>query len=349
MSPVWDSAVLAAVPVDLTRLSEGVSADLGLLSSSVVEVVRLHLEALDCALALEAPELLADQLRWQVVRLRGAGAPFGPDEVSAAVRAALAPYLDQEERARVVELQHAASVLGASGTISDSVLELGPGPARDYLRAAIAGHREDAVQVVRDAMIAEVEVSEIMLQILQPAQHELGRLWEAGEISIAHEHYTTAITQLSLSLLYPRLLLGRTLLGRSVVLTGVGSEAHEVGIRMISDLLEHDGWNTAFLGTDVPHADVVDRVVQLRADVLAISATMAGHLRHVRELITALRADPRCSGVHVLVGGRPFTITPHLAEAVGADAWAPGAQEALDVCRTWAPQRTSTCGGPAGW
>ena len=349
MSPVWDSAALAAVPVDLTHLSEGVAADLGLLSSSVVEVVRLHLEALDCALSLGAPELLADQLRWQVVRLRSAGAPFGPDEVSAGVRAALAPYLDEEARARVQEVQHAASVLGESGTISDAVIELGPGPARDYLRAAIAGRREDAVQVVRDAIAADVEASEIMLQILQPAQHELGRLWETGEISIAHEHYTTAITQLSLSLLYPLLLHDRTLLGRSVVLTGVGSEAHEVGIRMISDLLEQDGWHTAFLGSDVPPADVVDRVVALRADVLAISATMAGHLRHVRELVTVLRADPRCSGVRVLVGGRPFTINPHLAAAVGADAWAPGAQEALALCRAWSQQRTSTCGDPAGW
>ena len=33
----------------------------------------------------------------------------------------------------------------------------------------------------------------------------------------------------------------RTLLGRSVVATSVGSEAHEIGIRMIADLLEQAG------------------------------------------------------------------------------------------------------------
>ena len=52
----------------------------------------------------------------------------------------------------------------------------------------------------------------------------------------------------------------------------------------------------------------------------------------MRELIAALRADPRCAGVRVLVGGRPFTINPRLADLVGADAWAPGAREALDLC-----------------
>ncbi len=163
-------------------------------------------------------------------------------------------------------------------------------------------------------MLDDVDVSEIMLGILQPAQVELGRLWERGEISIAHEHYTTAITQLSLSLLYPRLLLNRTLLGRSLVATSVGAEAHEIGIRMISDLMEQAGWRTTYLGADVPHADVVEQVAQHRADVLAVSATMAGHIRSVRDLIVALRADPRCQRVRVLVGGRPFTINPRLAD-----------------------------------
>jgi len=339
MTVTWDSAALTGVPVEPRVLAEDVAADLGLLSASVIEVVRLNLEALDSALSMNAPELLADQRRWQLVRLRGAGASFGPDDVDAAIRTALAPHLDEAGKAQVQEFQHAASVLGASGTISDDVVELVAGPAREYLTAALAGRRDEAIRVVRDAMMVDVDVADIMLAILQPAQHELGRLWERGEISIAHEHYTTAITQLALSLLYPRLLLNRTLLGRSVVLTTVGSEAHEVGIRMISDLLEQAGWRTAYLGADVPNADIVERVAQQRADVLAVSATMASHIRGVRDLIAAVRADPRCAGVRVLVGGRPFTINPELASRVGADAWAPDAQAALELCRGWTEDR----------
>ncbi|MCW2819353.1 MAG: hypothetical protein JWR42_2140 [Marmoricola sp.] len=339
MTVAWDASALSGVPVDPRVLAEDVAADLGLVSASVIEVVRLNLEALDSALSMEAPELLADQRRWQVVRLRGAGAPFGPDEVDAATRDALAPYLDEAGREQVQELQHAASVLGASGSALDNVVELADGPARDYLTAALAGRRDDAIRVVREAMTADLDVADIMLTILQPAQHELGRLWEQGQISIAHEHYTTAITQLALSLLYPWLLLNRTLLGRSAVLTTVGSEAHEVGIRMISDLLEQAGWRTSYLGSDVPTLDIVERVAQHRADVLAVSATMASHIRGVRELIAALRADPRCSGVRVLVGGRPFTINPEIASRVGADGWAADAQGALELCRGWTEDR----------
>ena len=340
MSAAWESAALSGVPVDPRVMAEEVAADLGLLSGSVIEVVRLHLEALDSAMSLDVPELLADQMRWQAVRLAAAGASFGPEDVDRAVRAALAPHLTGIQLAQVESFHNASAVLGASGAHADSIVGLADGPARDYLTAALAGHRDEAIKVVRQAMMNDVDVATIMLDILQPAQVELGRLWEAGEISIAHEHYTTAITQLSLSLLYPRLLLNRTLLGRSIVATSVGSEAHEVGIRMISDLMEQAGWRTAYLGADVPHVDVIERVAQHRADVLAVSATMAGHIRGVRELVAALRADPRCDGVRVLVGGRPFSINPRLADLVGADGWAPGAAEALELCRRWTEDRT---------
>ena len=94
--------------------------------------------------------------------------------------------------------------------------------------------------------------------------------------------------------------------------------------------------SAAFLGADVPNADVIDRVAQQRADVLAVSATMAGHIRQVRALISELRADPRCQGVRVLVGGRPFTINPSLAQAVGDDGYAPDARAALALCQQWA-------------
>ncbi len=339
MGATWESPLLAPVPTEPPVLAEGIAAELGLLSSSVIEIVRLHLEALDCALALGAPDLLADQLRWQRVRLAGAGADFGPGEVDRAVLTALSAHLDAAGRAEIEQVHTEAGVLSASGALAGSVVELAEGPARDYLQATLAGRRDEAIAMIRDALLDDVDVSEIMLGILQPAQIELGRLWERGEISIAHEHYTTAITQLSLSLLYPRMLLNRTLLGRSLVATSVGSEAHEVGIRMISDLLEQAGWRTAYLGADVPHDDVIEHVAQHRADVLAVSATMAGHIAGVRELVTSLRADPRCDGVRVLVGGRLFTLNPRLAAEVGADGWAPGAAEALDLCRSWTEAR----------
>ncbi len=339
MPSLWGSPVFGRVTIEPRVLAEDVATDLGLLSSSVLEVVRLHLETLDCALALDAPELLADQLLWQQVRLEAAGATFGPHDVARSIRSALSPLLDDADRRALEKIQNAAAVLGESREVTDALVALGDGPANDYLQATLGGRRDEAIGIIRDALLDDVDAADIMLDILQPAQLELGRLWERGEISIAHEHYTTAITQLSISLLYPRLLLNRTVIGRSLVATTVGGEPHEVGIRMVSDLLEQAGWRTTFLGADLPHGDVIDSVAQHRADVLAVSATMPGQLLAVRELIELLRADPHCQGVRVMVGGRPFAITPRLATELGADGWAPGPREAIELCNSWAGGR----------
>lgn len=339
MTALWESAELRFVPADARMVAGTVAARVGQHSASVIEVARLHLEALDAALALDVPQLLADQLHWQHVRLRSAGATFEREALDVAVREVLGTHLDAAALETVELVQGWAAANERRVTGDEAPEPLTEGPAFDYLMAALSGRRDDAVAVIREAMRAEVDVAEIMLDILQPAQIELGRLWEEGEISIAHEHYTTAITQLALSLLYPRLMLNRTLTGHSMVGATVGLEAHEIGIRMISDLLEHAGWRTAYLGADLPHDEVVEQVAQQRSDVLAVSATMAGHLVGVRDLITELRAEPRCSDVRVLVGGRPFSRFPVLAERVGADATAPGPREALVLCQGWVGEK----------
>jgi methanogenic corrinoid protein MtbC1 len=316
-------------------LAEEVATVLDLPSFSVIEVVRLHLEALDSALALDVPELLGDQLRWQRARLRSLETRFDVRELDQAIGAALTPSLEEGARAQVSELYGAAHRLVETGRPAETSVRLGAGRANDYLTAALGGRREEATQVVQDALDAGVDVAEIMLTILQPAHIELGRLWQAGQASVAQEHYTTAVTQLSLALLFPRLLRNRTLLGHGLVATSVASETHELGIRMISDLLLQAGWGTTYLGADVPHDDVVDTVARSGAEVLAVSATMAGHVPGVRDLVLALRTDPRCAAVRVLVGGRLFTLIPRLAATVGADGWAPDAQQAIGLCRGW--------------
>lgn len=339
MKALWESPALGSVRAAPPLVAEEVAAVLDLPSFSVIEVVRLHLEALDSGLALDVPELLGDHLVWQRVRLRSLGVPFGVRDLDRAVRATLVPSLDDSARAQVAQLYGAADVLVESGQLAQAPVGLGEGRANDYLTAALDGRREEAIQVVQDALKAGGDVAVIMLTILQPAQIELGRLWETGQVSVAQEHYTTAITQLCLSLLFHRLLLNRTVLGHGLVATSVRSESHEVGIRMISDLFLQAGWRTTYLGADVPHQDVVDTVARDGAEVLAVSATMAGHVPGIRDLVSALRADSRCAEVRVLVGGRLFTLIPRLAATVGADGWAPDARQALELCRGWTEGR----------
>ena len=190
--------------------------------------------------------------------------------------------------------------------------------ARDFLAALLQGQRQPAAQLVFDALDAGVGVRDLYLHVFQTTQREMGRLWQTNRVSVAQEHYCTAATQLIMSQLYPRIFTG-TRCGRSLVATCVSGDLHEIGVRMVADLFELDGWDTYYLGASVPPESVVQTVIERRADVLAVSATLTVHVPQVGALIAAMRAAPSRSDVVILVGGTPFNLAPDLWRAIGAD------------------------------
>jgi methylmalonyl-CoA mutase cobalamin-binding domain/chain len=169
----------------------------------------------------------------------------------------------------------------------------------------------------------------VYLNVFQPVQYEIGRLWQLNQISVAQEHYATAVTQLVMSQLYPRIF-STERSGRTLVATCVGDELHEIGVRMVADFFEMAGWDTFYLGANTPAPSVVRSVIERQADVLAVSATITLHVSAVAELIASVR-DSEASDVRVLVGGYPFNQVPDLWRQVGGDGYAADAEAAIDV------------------
>ena len=173
-------------------------------------------------------------------------------------------------------------------------------------------------------------MKDIYLQVFQRSQYEIGRLWQMNKLTVAQEHYCSAATQLIMSLLYPRIFDTKKI-GRTLVAACVQGDLHEIGIRVVSDFFEIEGWDTFYLGANTPTSGILDTLAQRRAHVLALSATMTFHVRAVAEVIRAVRGAAASRKVKILVGGYPFNVAPTLWQAVGADAYAPSAGQAVSV------------------
>jgi len=206
--------------------------------------------------------------------------------------------------------------------------------ARAYLGALLRGERQLASRMILDAVESGVPVKDIYLHVFQATQHEVGRLWQLNEINVGQEHYCTAATQLVMSQLYPHIFTSGKHVG-TLVATCVAGDLHEMGIRMVTDFFEMDGWNTYYLGANTPAQAVLDVVVHRRAQVLAVSATISLHLRAVSELIEKVRARPECQALKIIVGGYPFRVAPELWRKVGADGWASSVDEAIEMANRW--------------
>jgi MerR family transcriptional regulator, light-induced transcriptional regulator len=206
--------------------------------------------------------------------------------------------------------------------------------AREYLHALLCGQRHVASENILRAVGQGVTVKEIYLHVLLPAQYEVGRLWQLNELSVAQEHYCTAAAQLIMSQLYPYIFASERRTG-TLVSTCVAGGLHEIGLRMVTDFFEMDGWNTFYLGANMPARAVVETVTQRQAHLLCISAATSTCLRAAGELIQRVRADPACRNVKVLVGGLPFQLAPELWRTMNADGCASSAQEALVLAKQW--------------
>ncbi len=248
------------------------------------------------------------------------------------VRAGLIAALPPECHAQIERFIRAAGeeVSGPSGEPSSFIDAGNPraGLARDYLDAVLAGDRSRAAALVLDSFTAGLGIGDIYLNVLQPVQYEIGRLWQTNKITVAQEHFCSAVTQLIMSqLYYPHICSGEKKRGTFVALC-VSGELHEIGMRMVADLFEMEGWNVVYLGANMPAYNVIDTLIDRKAQVLGISAAMASSVNRAAAVIQAVRQSP-ASSTRILVGGYGFNRDKNLWKLVGADHYASTGPDAL--------------------
>ena len=205
-----------------------------------------------------------------------------------------------------------------------------PSPARDaFLDAIRRGDRRAAFRSLDDALDGGSDLNSLYVDVVQPSMREIGRLWQENEISVAEEHLATAITESAMSRAFERVFVWRDQRTPRLIAACADDERHQMGLRMLCDLLELEGWETIYLGASVPIESLTALVATREPDAVAISATIAPHLPRVRAAIAAIRATSVARQPVIAVGGRAFLADPALASKVGADLTASDAAQAV--------------------
>ena len=308
------------------------------------EDARYHLNYLAEAVGAGQPDLFADYVLWAKFMLQGRGVP--PEDLIdnlKVIREVAASRLSkdaQEVAVKCIDAGLDQLMVGANASQGSSISAELPcritqdNPlcelATTFLNALLRGERQEASAMIFRAIDDGIPIKSLYLNVFQPSQHEVGRLWQINELTVAQEHYCTAATQLIMSQLYPHIF-STEKNGRSMVATCVSGDLHEIGVRMISDFFEMEGWDTFYLGANVPVDSVVRSIKDRRADLLAVSATMTYHVGAVRKLIEAVRKDELTKATRIIVGGYPFNLAPTLWQEIGADGHATDAERSVSL------------------
>jgi methanogenic corrinoid protein MtbC1 len=308
----------------------------------VQDTIR-HLQFLSVALAVGEPKLFVHHVGWARIFLQKRNLGM---EILEVTLQCITSVLEGRLSTTAARLCRSYIEAGLAGLQNPHAVEQQPNSrqlsqlTKLYLDALFRANRRDATSIVMRALDAGMDVRDIYLRVFQAAEYEVGRLWHTNEILIAQAHYYTAITQSIISLLYPRIFSAEPN-GRRLVATCAFAEKHEIGIRMVSDFFEMEGWDTCFLGALTSSHSVMQAIVEKEADLLLLSVTTALHLTIAKRLIGLVRSSDACSGVKVLVGGNIFNMVPDLWKKMGADGYARDAAQAVIVARSLFEQESA--------
>ena len=205
--------------------------------------------------------------------------------------------------------------------------------AAGYLLALLEGDRARAIRLVLDAVEAGHPVRDLYVKVLSPAQEEAGRMWQDMEINIAEEHFATATTRAVMAQLRG-LAAVQPANGKSLVTSAVAGNQHDIGLQVVADLFEMDGWRVIQLGSDVPIPDLVQAVGFYQADLLGLSVCLSAQLTTLKQTIESVRQSEPGAHVKILVGGRGLLGANDLAAEFGADGYAADPIEAVALGST---------------
>lgn len=189
---------------------------------------------------------------------------------------------------------------------------------QSYINYVLSLRRKDAHDLIFSLFKSGLSVKDIYLNIFRNALYEVGMLWQIGKITAAQEHYFTATTQFIMSELYPYIF-NEKKNGKIIVGASVSGELHEIGIRMICDILEIEGFDTYFLGANTPIKDIIEFAYNKRASAIMLSVTLATNLNTLELYVKEIKSSKKIENVKIIVGGRPFLIDKELYKSLGAD------------------------------
>lgn len=114
---------------------------------------------------------------------------------------------------------------------------------------------------------------------------------------------------------------GRVLIGT------VAGDIHDIGKSLVVALLTAEGFEVIDLGIDVPDETFVEKVRELKPDVLGLSALISATMFKFADVIESLKQAGLRDKVKVIIGGA--FVDKECAEQAGADNFGSDARDAV--------------------
>jgi corrinoid protein of di/trimethylamine methyltransferase len=200
-------------------------------------------------------------------------------------------------------------------------------------QAIIEGLPDRARQLAEEALSAGIDPLEAIDHGFKPGMDVVGDGFARGELFIPDLMMSGEAMKAAIATLEPELMKRkqeRKVLGKVVIGT-VQGDIHEIGKTLVATMLSANGFDVHDLGVDVSPQQFLNKVREVDANVVGLSALLTTTLLNQETVILSLQEAGLRDKVKVIVGGVPAS--PEWAEEIGADGYAENATQAVEVVK----------------
>src|SRR5690606_27633125 len=204
----------------------------------------------------------------------------------------------------------------------------------DKLRDAIVNQYVAGIkQLTQEALDAGMPANDIITKGLSVGMKIIGDKFEAAEVFLPQIMMSAKAMNNAMELLTPELEKNKKEGGEAgLAITFVAEgDIHDIGHRLVSTMLEANGFKILDLGVDVLNETVVEEAAKHKGEkvILVGSALMTTSMLGQKDLMDMLREENLRDSVKCMFGGAP--VSKKWVDEIGADATAENAAEAAKV------------------
>ncbi|EHL09099.1 B12 binding domain protein [Desulfitobacterium hafniense DP7] len=119
----------------------------------------------------------------------------------------------------------------------------------------------------------------------------------------------------------------------SIVIGTVQGDLHDIGKNIFVSMAEAAGFEVYDLGIDVAPAAFVQKVKEVKPQIIGMSGVLTLALDSMKNTIQELEEEGLKDSLKIIIGGNP--VTEEACRNVGADAFTTNAAEGLKICQEW--------------
>lgn len=177
------------------------------------------------------------------------------------------------------------------------------------------------------------EDAQKVVSACQEGMAKVGDLFESGEYFVGDLIFAGELLTEAIDMLKPVIGSGSAAKIGKMVIGTVHGDLHDIGKNIFKSMSEAAGFEVVDLGIDQPIGAFVDKVKELKPNIVGMSGVLTLALESMKDTVDALKEAGLREDVHIIIGGNP--VTKEACEHIGADAFTTNAAEGVKICQSW--------------